>query len=185
MEAARHLRAVDAQTGEVAEDVDVQALIWEIEQLKADLENAERDLRSKRALIKRLQTDAEKERRAYAGREAVERLFDYWREACRHPNSKLTADRFDSVRAALERGYTEEQIRRAIDGAAFDPFITRRRNGTAKRHDDIELICRDGKRLEEFACKAPASGAKRTRPEVVIRWLDGETWGVVPRLIDP
>jgi hypothetical protein len=151
----RHLRAVDSQTGEIADDVDVQALVYEVEQLKADLENAERDLRAKRALIKKLQTDAEKERQAYAGRETVTRIFDYWSETCRHPNSKLTPDRFDSIRGALERGYTEAQIKRAIDGAAFDPFITRRRNGTEKRHDDIELICRDGKRLEEFACKAP------------------------------
>lgn len=180
----RHLRAVDTATGEVAADVDVQALVYEVEQLRSDLELAEKDLRAKRALIRKLQTDAEKERRSYLARDVVERIFDYWREACRHPNSKLTSDRFDAVRWALDAGYSEEQIRMAVDGAAFDPFITRQRNGRDKRHDDLALICSNGKRVESYACKAPRPSNPRRSEPVVVRWLDGETWGVVFPLDD-
>jgi hypothetical protein len=180
MEAARHLRAVD-QHGEIA-DLDVAGLQHELEQTKAELELLQQDFLKKLAEIRRLKADKERERKSYVWRETVERIFDYWREACRHPNSKLTGDRFDAVRWALDSGYTEAQIMLAIDGAAFDPFVTRQRNGRMKRHDDLALL-NEGKRIEAWACKAPRPVERRREP-VVARWLDGETWGVVPFLLD-
>jgi hypothetical protein len=46
--------------------------------------------------------------------------------------------------------------RRAVAGAAFDPFVSRRRNGTEHRHDDWDLIFRSSDKFEQFCCKAPA-----------------------------
>jgi hypothetical protein len=155
MEAARHLRAVDAQTGEIADDVDVQALQAELAEVKSELELLQQDFLKKLAEIRRLKADKERERLIYTRRAEVEEVFDYWRATCNHKRSKLTPLRFDAVKGILEHGYSPEQIRLAIDGAAFDPFCKPRKNGTVERFDDLELICRDGKYLETFACKAP------------------------------
>lgn len=151
---APSLRLIDGATGEMVEG-DQNALMARIEDLEKDLENAERDLRSKRALITKLQREKDRERQVYSQRSVVEELFEYWQAKCNRQRSKLTPDRFDAIRNALEWKYTVQQIRLAIDGAAYDPFITRRKNGTECRHNDLELILRDGKHIESNACKAP------------------------------
>ena len=48
-----------------------------------------------------------------------------------------------------------ELCRRAVEGAAYDPFVTKRKNGSTKRHDDWGLIFRDDQKFEEFCNKAP------------------------------
>lgn len=73
-------------------------------------------------------------------------LFAYWQERCRHPQAKPTRDRLRKVVARLREGYTPEQIREAIDGAAVAAFVDEK----GKRFDDLELICRNGSKLESF-----------------------------------
>lgn len=73
-------------------------------------------------------------------------LFEYWQRACGHPQAKATRDRIAKVHARLREGYTPEQIREAIDGAARGAFV----NDAGKRFDDLELICRSGSKLESF-----------------------------------
>jgi hypothetical protein len=51
--------------------------------------------------------------------------------------------------------YGEEMCHTAIDGARYDCFTTTRRNGSVKRHDDWELIFRNGPKFREFANRAP------------------------------
>jgi len=79
-------------------------------------------------------------------RAVTERLFAYWQQQCNHSDAKFTADRKSKVEARLREGYTEEQVRQAIDGAARAPFIDEK----GKRHDDLHLICRNGSKLEDF-----------------------------------
>jgi hypothetical protein len=93
---------------------------------------------------------------------AAKRLFGEWKLACNHKRSPFTTDRFWQVEPYLTntryaKGEQEriDLCRRAIAGAAFDPFVTRRRNGSTKRHDDWELIFRDSSKFEEFCCRAP------------------------------
>lgn len=121
------------------------------EQLKL----AERDLRGKRSLIAKLRRDEDADRRTYEHRAMVEDVHAEWQRECKHPNSKLTAERFDAVRTLIEKGYEREQFARAIAGAAYDPFTKQRRNGSIQRFDDLELVCRDGKHFEDFANRAP------------------------------
>ncbi len=83
-------------------------------------------------------------------RDVERELFDYWRERCNHPNSRFTADRRTKLQARLRDGYTPEQIREAIDGAAANPFIK-----DGRRFDDLELICRSGSKLEGFIGRTP------------------------------
>lgn len=80
----------------------------------------------------------------------VSDLFEHWQLRCNHPTSKPTRERRQKIAARLREGYTVEQIRAAIDGAARDPFV----NDAGKRFDDLELICRTGSKLESFIDRA-------------------------------
>ena len=85
-------------------------------------------------------------------RSDVVELFGYWQAACKHPTAKLTADRLRKVTTRLREGYTVEQIRTAIDGAARGAFV----NDAGNRFDDLTLICRNGSKLEDFIARATA-----------------------------
>lgn len=148
------LKVIDGATGQVQADGEdpLQAVINE---QAGQIEDLERDLRSKRMLITKLQRDKERERKAYDRRVEVEAVFDEWARVCVHKRSKLTPDRFDAIRDRLEDGYTPSDFAQAIAGAQFDPFVTQAKNGRAIRHNDIELICRDGKHFESFAVRGP------------------------------
>jgi hypothetical protein len=80
----------------------------------------------------------------------VNELFAYWQQQCGHPHARLTPERKARIAARLKQGYTVEQIRQAIDGAACGAFV----NEAGKRFDDIELICRSGSKLESFVERA-------------------------------
>jgi hypothetical protein len=86
-------------------------------------------------------------------------LFQYWQERCGHPSAKFGTDRRSKVRARLNEGFTEADIRQAIAGAARQPF---KKDG--KTYDDLELICRSSSKLEDFMARAtvrPASGGSQ------------------------
>lgn len=82
--------------------------------------------------------------------EDARELFSYWQTKCR-PAAKPVAKRMAAVHARLAEGYTVEQIRAAIDGAAIAPFI----GDDGRRHDDLELICRNGVKLDSFIGRRP------------------------------
>jgi hypothetical protein len=94
-------------------------------------------------------------------------LFDYWRERCGHPHAKATRERLAKIRARLREGYSSEQIRASVDGAAVAPYV----NEAGKRFDDIELICRSGSKLEDFGGRVEQHGYGRPvrRPEALVR----------------
>lgn len=163
----RRLVAVDQDTGE-AVSTEVARLQERISILEQNLRDAEKDLRTKRAQITKLRKDKIAERLEYARRDDVDRVHSYWNRKLGHQRA-LTADRFDAVRGILEETHIEvvdgkpvkvetyelSDFKAAIDGAAFDPFTTKRKNGTTHRHDDLSLICRDGKTFEGFIARAP------------------------------
>jgi hypothetical protein len=79
--------------------------------------------------------------------------FEYWQARCNHPNAKPTAERVRKIEARYAEGYTSEQVRSAIDGAARGAYV----DDSGKRFDDIELICRSGSKLESFIQRASGS----------------------------
>lgn len=103
----------------------------------------------------------------------VAEVFDYWRDRCNHPNAKLTPDRSRKVRARLREGYTVQQLRQAIDGAAVGAFV----NEAGQRFDALDLICRNGSKVEDFIGRATARPAprpgRRESPSDLLRALDG------------
>lgn len=78
-------------------------------------------------------------------------LFKYWRDVMGKDisTSKLTPRRDKAIKARLNQGYTFEQIKAAIDGCRNDPF-SMGQNKRQKPFNDIELICRNGEKLESF-----------------------------------
>jgi hypothetical protein len=94
--------------------------------------------------------------RAENNRAAAVRLFTYWQERCNHRSAKLTPERATCIMARLRDGYSEGEIRKAIDGAATAAFVSE----SGQRFDDITLVCRNGSKLESFIERGiKASGA--------------------------
>ena len=117
---------------------------------EADVRNLEQEVTKLLRRIKVLEADKERERRLYAHRQLVSGLFDFWKDCTGHAKSRLDGDRFDAIKARIEDGYTDEQCRLAIIGAAVDPFVDPKK----KRHDGVGLVFRNGEKLEDFANRA-------------------------------
>ena len=89
-------------------------------------------------------------------RSAVGRLFAFWQDRCDHKQAKLTPDRTRCIIARLKEGYTETEIRKAIEGAGVAAFV----NDDGQKYDDLTLICRNGSKLESFIARGvTATGA--------------------------
>lgn len=90
---------------------------------------------------------------------AVERLFAYWQEKCEHPQARLTPERRTCVIARLRACYSEAEIKCAIDGAAAAAYVSK---DSGKKFDDLELICRNGGKLEDFIDRGLRAGSTHT-----------------------
>lgn len=90
-----------------------------------------------------------KEKKNNPPSEDVSRIFNHWQSTLNHPTAKLTTERKKKVEARLKEGYSADQIIQAIDGCAASPFH-RGQNETGQVFDDLELICRNGSKLEGF-----------------------------------
>lgn len=99
---------------------------------------------------------------------AVPQLFAYWQHRCDHASAKLTPERSRCVLARLRDGYTEAEIRKAIDGAAVAAFVN---EDNGHRYDDLTLICRNGSKLESFMER----GVKATGAIEVVATGDGSS----------
>lgn len=76
-------------------------------------------------------------------------VFNHWKLAMKHPNAKFTPERRRRVEARLREGYTVDELKAAIDGCLLSTFH-QGGNTDGKVFDDLELICRDGKHVEQF-----------------------------------
>lgn len=116
----------------------------------------ERDLRAKRRRITVLENELEKERKGQqeddAVRPEVEQMFAFWQVHCNHPRARLDTDRFKLLAWGLSE-YQEAGCARSIIGYGAFSYVGdtgRQATGTAKqRHDDIELIFRNAKQVEQ------------------------------------
>ena len=96
----------------------------------------------------------------------IGRIFDYWRSVTGHPTAKLTPKRERKVRDRLVQGYTEADIRAAIDGCKASAFH-QGNNEQGKRYDDLELICRDGEHLEQFVSNEGGTNGGTIRRDAI------------------
>ena len=81
----------------------------------------------------------------------VQDIFAHWCKVMDKPvnTTKLTPKRQQKIQDRLDQGYTPDDIKRAIDGCRDDPF-SMGQNDRCKKYNDIELICRNGEKLEFF-----------------------------------
>jgi hypothetical protein len=70
-----------------------------------------------------------------------------------HPNAKFVGKRRKAVIARLKEGYSVEELKEAILGCKGDPFYSKGQNDHKTVYDDLELICRDGTKVEKFIAK--------------------------------
>lgn len=80
---------------------------------------------------------------------ATGEVFAYWQQVLNHPTAKLDAKRSKAIKGRLADGYSVADLCQAIDGCKADPF-SQGQNDRNTVFDDIELICRDGPKVDKF-----------------------------------
>lgn len=150
------------------------AAVERAEQLEGDLQGIEREVRGYRQKNAALRRELAEARKSHALRPLAVALFVYWRDRTgKHPRltvfgdkrEKAVLDRLDEmIRAGATPAEAAAKIRKAIDGAVADAFVS----DSGKRFDDLELICRDASKLDSFASRAAAAqtarDAERAKP---------------------
>jgi hypothetical protein len=130
-----------------------RALEEQVERQREDIGLLERDLRSKRAQIKRLRADQDQHTRADPHYDEAMDVLAYWKGSC-HPAAKeLGGKRLEHCLARLHGQYTPEALKRAVDGYALKPFVVggRRSHEGPKDewHADAELIFRTPEKVDQ------------------------------------
>lgn len=148
-----HLRVVDGQ-GEV-HDYDSYGCPRCKEVQIGDVQLLETRCRKLERHIKNLERDKQAERELDPNRWEVKRLIELWKEKTNHPRARISADRFDMVKARLAEGYEVEEVELAIEGLAAYPYVNAKgRSATGKRserHDRLGIALTNGEALERFA----------------------------------
>lgn len=84
------------------------------------------------------------------------RVFEHWQARTGHRKARLTPERAQKILARLRQGYSEAELRSAVDGCVGSKFHSGdNEDGTV--YDDIGLIFRNGENVEKFARKAGAT----------------------------
>lgn len=151
-----HLRlvrgtAVDADSGEHVGCDDCAPTISALQQ---QVEMLERELQGKRLAIAKLERDKEKEARDHPAYNDIKELHDYYRKACKHPRERFDGKRFWLALPMWDKD-GKATCYKAVEGAAFDPYITSMRNGKQERHDGWDLIFKSRKQFYAFCRRAP------------------------------
>jgi len=80
----------------------------------------------------------------------VEDVFNYWVTAMgKATSTKLNPKRTKLIKARLKDGYSTDDIKKAVDGCKNSPFHMGD-NDNGSKYNDIDLICRDGSKVESF-----------------------------------
>lgn len=123
-----------------------------IQILDGDLENAERELRSKRAQIKKMRADQDRRLREAPEYDTAIRVLEHWKATC-SPNAKeLAGKRLENVIARLRGDYSEADLKRAVDGYGLKPYVVNSKRAVdGSKEDwyaDAELIFRDAGKVD-------------------------------------
>jgi len=123
--------------------------------LLVDYENLQTDLTVKRRELNRVKGELARMLAPQQPGE-VEEVFAYWRRVCRGEKSKcvLGPKRREKIAARLKEGYTVQELKRAIDGAAAHPYTS----PDGKRFDELELIMRDETKVDDFMSRGAPRG---------------------------
>lgn len=123
-----------------------------------DRDLADRECRRLRLEAARLRKELQDVREADPKSQLIREVCDYWVKTLgktKRTKTPTNGARWIKVRARLNDNFTAADLKKAIDGCALMPFVGphgRQPTETsgAKRHDDLELICRDETTVERF-----------------------------------
>lgn len=133
-----------------------KALEEELQRREDIIAGLQRDIRGWSARYADLKRDKDRSAKTHPRYSDAEIVFGEWKLHCNHKRSGFTADRFWLVLPYLENEkFGMKACILAVKGAGYDPFETRRKNGTMKRHDSWEKIFESAGTLEDFANRAP------------------------------
>jgi len=79
----------------------------------------------------------------------IDEVFDYWRKVMNRSRSKIDKKRISKLNAALEHGFSVDELKKAVDGAKKSPFH-RGNNDRGVIYDSIDLIFRNPEKIEAF-----------------------------------
>lgn len=110
-------------------------------------------LRRRRTILENELKKLQKKQQADdAVRPEVEEMFGFWQIHCNHPRARLDTDRFSRLAWGLAE-YEQPGCARSIIGYGAFPYVGeqgRQTTGTTKqRFDDLELIFRNAKQVEQ------------------------------------
>jgi len=99
-------------------------------------------------------------------------IFEYWKAVMGKDNSvKPTAGRMSKIKARLKDGYTEEQIKSAIDGCKSSDHHMGK-NDSGKVYDCLTLICRSAEKLDTFIGYTKTVNPDQQREQEVLDWVN-------------
>jgi uncharacterized phage protein (TIGR02220 family) len=101
----------------------------EIAKLRADLEDA-------------------KQQPDYDHADDIVEIFTYWQNTTGHPHTKMTGDRVTKIRARLREGYSKDDLKQAINGAARNPWKIE-----GRVYDDIASIFKSGRAVDDMRAR--------------------------------
>ena len=124
-----------------------------VEKAMTTIAALEAALVARQCTINALKVELEEKRTSHKHAAAARRLCDYWNLVVKNgratkPDSK---ERFTATAARLSDGYSEGQLRQAIDALAVDPYVIDR-----KTHNDITTAMKSSKAVDDHMDRAPS-----------------------------
>lgn len=81
--------------------------------------------------------------------DCVASIFEYWQKVHSRSRCKLDPKRHRKITAALKH-FSEDDLKRAIDGAAKDDWLMGRDRASVRKYDDLLTILRDVPQIERM-----------------------------------
>lgn len=100
-----------------------------------------------------------------------DQVLNYWKQVMNKPRARMNAKRKKAINDRVKEGYEWEDFKAGIDGCRKSPFHMGD-NSRNKPYNDIELICRDGVKLEGFAEQMSTQEVLAVKL-LDITWADG------------
>ncbi len=102
----------------------------------------------------------------------VRAVFQYWQQVMDHQGAILDNKRSKAIAARLKEGHSVERLKQAIDGCKASAWH-QGKNNRQTIYDDIELICRDAKHVEEFITRVTG---KSTQQRELDAWINHDNF---------
>lgn len=110
----------------------------------------------------------EQEEKQNSYRAQAREVFSYWQSIMKKPKAILGEKREKVIIARIKAGYSVDDIKQAIDGCKQSPHH-QGQNERKAIYDDLELICRDEKHVDQFMSIAVAnSNGNRQKPPHIV-----------------